>query len=400
MTMKVLFDNAEYDGQLLRALGAVYYGGADVGECLTTARRITEGDDDAWYREWYATADRLCAAADGSRAAGHLVSAREGYLRAATYYRTAFIFMYRAPIDPRAVAALDKHRAAFRQAAALFTPASEPVAIPYEGTTLPGYFFRVDESGTPRATLLITDGYDGTAEELYFSAAGALRRGYNALCFDGPGQGPVLFEQHLYMRPDWEQVVTPVVDYLLTRADVDARRIVLMGRSWGGYLAPRAATAEHRLAACIADPGLYAPGALAPRMVPPEFRQQFIDGDAAAVGPVLNQAMQDPSLAFTIRRGLLVHGADSPFAWLRAMLEYTLEGRAAQITCPTLVCQAESDVRASQSQELYDALTCPKRLLAFTDAEGAGEHCEAGAGSLFDQRVYDWLDETLAARAG
>src|SRR5829696_2505510 len=81
MTMKVLFDNAEYDGQLLRALGAVYYGGADVGECLTTARRIAEGDDDGWYREWCATADRLFAAADASHAAGHLVSAREGYLR-------------------------------------------------------------------------------------------------------------------------------------------------------------------------------------------------------------------------------------------------------------------------------------------------------------------------------
>ena len=95
--------------------------------------------------------------------------------------------------------------------------------------------------------------------------------------------------------------------------------------------------------------------------------------------------------------GVLIH---HPQSWLRAMAEYTLEGRAGQITCPTLVCQAESDVRASQSQELYDALTCPKKLLAFTDAEGAGEHCEAGAGSLFDQRVYDWLDETLATRAG
>jgi alpha-beta hydrolase superfamily lysophospholipase len=258
----------------------------------------------------------------------------------------------------------------------------------------------VDDSGTPRATLLITGGYDGTAEELYFSAAGALRRGYNALCFDGPGQGPVLFEEHLYMRPDWERVVTPVVDYLLTRPDVDARRIVLMGRSWGGYLAPRAATGEHRLAACIADPGLYAPGALAPRMVPPEYRQQLLDGDAAALGPVLDQAMQNPQVAFAIRRGMLVHGMDSPFAWLRAMAEYTLEGRAAQITCPTLICQAENDVRASQSQELYDALTCPKKLLAFTNAEGAGEHCEAGAGSLFDQRVYDWLDETLAGHSG
>jgi alpha-beta hydrolase superfamily lysophospholipase len=396
--VKVLFDNVEYDGQLLRALGYTYYGGADIGECLTTARRIQEGDDDSWYTEWMAAGDRLAAAAEASRAAGHAVSGREAYLRASNYYRTAYIFLYRRPVDPRALTALDKHRAAFRQAASLFTPAFEPVAIPFESTTLPGYFYRADDSRTPRPTLLLTGGYDGTQEEGYFSLAGALRRGYHALCFDGPGQGAVLFEQQVYMRPDWERVVGPVVDYLLTRPEVDGRRIVLMGRSWGGYLAPRAATGEHRLAACIADPGLYAPGAVAQQMAPPEYRPQLAAGDAAALEPVFAKLMQSPMLAFTLNRGMLVHGKDSPLAFLQCMQEYTLEERAGQITCPTLVCQAENDVRASQSQELYDALTCPKKLLFFSDSEGAGEHCEAGAWSLFDQRVYDWLDETLAAR--
>jgi alpha-beta hydrolase superfamily lysophospholipase len=397
--MKVHFDNAEFDGQLLRALAYTGYGGADIGECLSTARRIAEGDEESWYREWYATADRVYTAAEASHAAGHLVSAREAYLRASNYYRTAYIFMYRPPVDPRALAALDRHRTAFRQATALFTLPVEQVAIPYEQTTLSGQFYTVDDSQTPRATLLVTGGYDGTAEECYFSVAGALRRGYNALCFDGPGQGAALFEQHLYMRPDWEQVVTPVVDYLLRRPAVDGKRIVLMGRSWGGYLAPRAATGEHRLAACIADPGLYTPGAVAPLMVPPEYRQQFLSGDTTALAPVFDQLMQDPRLGFTIRRGMLVHGQGSPLGYLRAMLDYTLAGRVTAIACPTLVCQAENDVRASQSHELYDALICPKQLLAFADAEGAGEHCEAGAQSLFDQRVFDWLDDTLAARA-
>ena len=38
---------------------------------------------------------------------------------------------------------------------------------------------------------------------------------------------------------------------------VDPDRIALNGWSLGGYLAPRAASGEHRLAACIADPGLW-----------------------------------------------------------------------------------------------------------------------------------------------
>ncbi|HZS01034.1 MAG TPA: alpha/beta fold hydrolase [Chloroflexota bacterium] len=398
MALKVLFDDAEYDGQLLRALAYTYHGGADIGECLTTARRISAGDDASWYREWCATADRVVAAAEASRTTGHHVSAREAYLRASNYYRTAFIFLYRAPVDPRAVAALAKHRAAFRQAAALFTPPAEPVAIPYENTTLPGYFFAADARATPRATLLVTGGYDGTAEESYFSVAGALRRGYNALCFDGPGQGAVLWEQRLPMRPDWERVVTPVVDYALTRPEVDAQRLVLLGRSWGGYLAPRAATAEHRLAACIADPGLLSPADGVRRQLPPDLLRQLEAGDLAAVNAALDHLPQTSMLRFTLRRGVLVHGVDSPAAYLQSALAYTLRAQAGQIRCPILICQAENDLRASQSQELYDALTCPKRLLAFTDAEGAGEHCEAGAAALFDQRVWDWLDETLAAR--
>ena len=63
--------------------------------------------------------------------------------------------------------------------------------IPYAGTTLPGYFFRAGPEPDPRPTVILTGGYDGTAEELYFSnGAAALARGYNVLAFDGPGQGP------------------------------------------------------------------------------------------------------------------------------------------------------------------------------------------------------------------
>jgi hypothetical protein len=67
----------------------------------------------------------------------------------------------------------------------------------------------------------------------------------------------MLIDRGVPLRPDWENVITPVVDYLLTRPDTDPARIVLNGLSLGGYLAPRAATAEHRLAACISDCGPY-----------------------------------------------------------------------------------------------------------------------------------------------
>ena len=399
--MKVLFDDPLFDGQLLRALGYVYYGGADVGECLTTARGIQAGDAGGWYTAWCQTADRLYAAVEASRAAGHPVSAREAYLRASSYYRTAYIHLFGTPVDPRVVAAYDRQTGAFREAASLFSPPVESIAIPYEGTTLPGYFIKADATSAPRPTVIATGGYDGTAEELYFAvAAAAVRRGYHCLAFDGPGQGGALIKQQLYMRPDWERVVTPVVDYALTRPEVDRQGIVLFGGSFGGYLAPRAATAEHRLAACIADAALYDIGGASAQTFPPELQWQLAAGDPAVLKPVFDELMQDPIQAFMYNRGMWVHGVTTPWDYIRVMAPYTLKGIAGQIRCPTLVAEAENDRRRGGGKQLYEALTCPnKRYILFTDAEGAGEHCEAGAMSLFHQRAFDWLDEVLAASA-
>ena len=78
------------------------------------------------------------------------------------------------------------------------------------------------------------------------------------------------------------------------------------------------------------------------------------------------------------------------------MEKWTLDAETvAAIRCPTLVTAAESDRASSDAKQLYDALTCPKTLLEFTDAEGAGMHCEMLNRSLANRRILDWLDDTL-----
>jgi hypothetical protein len=93
-----MLGDSEFTGQFLRALDVVIAGGADIGECFMTVPLIAPGDHDSWHDAWRKTADRAFAAAERSEAAGHLVSAREGYLRAVTYYRTSGIFLYRPPL--------------------------------------------------------------------------------------------------------------------------------------------------------------------------------------------------------------------------------------------------------------------------------------------------------------
>ena len=57
--MNIIFKDTQYSFQLLRALGAAPFGGSDIGECLKTAYRIKEGDDNSWYNEWSRTARQV-----------------------------------------------------------------------------------------------------------------------------------------------------------------------------------------------------------------------------------------------------------------------------------------------------------------------------------------------------
>ena len=165
--------------------------------------------------------------------------------------------------------------------------------------------------------------------------------------------------------------------------------------------APRAASGEPRLAALIADPGQWdlieALRAAFPRLgVPTEVAQELPDVEAKLLEPAFAAIRSDPQLNWTfVQRGLMVHGVDTVMDYLRVCVPYRLSDRIANIRCPTLVTQAESDPVAARARRLYDALTGPKTFIRFTAAEGAGDHCEASARSVYIQRAYDWLDGVL-----
>ena len=237
-TLSLVFKDSLFDAQWLRAVGHSTSGGAEIAECFVAASQIRESNAEDWFQAWNGLAERVFAQGDASERAGHLVSARSSYLRASNYFRTAFTFLIGEQVDPRLIAAYRRHRAAFEAAAALMNPSGERITIPYEDAALHGYLFRAAADDFPRPTLIITGGYDSTAEENYFfSGAAAVERGYTCIVFDGPGQGSAIIENGTVFRPDWEAVIGPVVDYLLTRPEVDAAKIALMGISFGGYLA-------------------------------------------------------------------------------------------------------------------------------------------------------------------
>lgn len=403
--MGILFKDELHDAFGTWPLGYIPFGGADFGEVLAVARTVGEGDNDAYYRAWTAAGDRLAEQAHEARAAGRRQTAREAFLRAACHYGSSYHPLFGSPVDPRLIAAFRKQIQAFNEGLALLDPAVAPVRIPFENQSLPAYFLPANgRSRDVRPLVILTNGYDATVTDMYFaSAVAASRRGYHCLFFDGPGQGEMLIEHGVHLRPDWESVVTPVVDYALQIDVVDPKRVALIGWSLGGYLSPRAASGEHRLAACVADPGLFG---IAEQMrallvklgAAPEAVTDLGRVDDALIERVEEMERRDRRLQWSLsQRGFWVHGVDDLRGYLRSAQEYTLAGRVESIECPTLLTRAENDPLASGAPEFLDALACPKTLIDFTAAEGAGIHVEGFNRSLLNTRVYDWLDGVFAA---
>ena len=397
---KAFFDDELLDAQLQRAMMA-----GDRDRCLATAGRIGQTLDlEKWYDEWRSAGDAARKEAADALSANDSVTACFRFFDAATFFRTAAVMLMSQPVDPRVVAANHDQTDAFERGSSLLDRPPERVQIPFEDTTLPGYFFDPTPAlQRPSAgpTLVLTGGYDGTAEELYhFTGAAALEHGYRVLCFDGPGQGAALLQQHLVMRPDWENVIGSVLDWATDRNDVDANRIALVGLSLGAHLAPRAASAQHRLAACVADCGSFDLAAAASARIPKPLRAGLDPNKrmrAWLLGKVLDVLAAKPTAGWALRRGQLVHGADRPIEYLRSLAPFSLKGRAETITCPTFVNNAEDDDIGASAPQLVAELRCPHTFVTFRRNDGAGDHCEVGNRALYLETMFAWLDPILQA---
>ncbi|MEO8746118.1 MAG: alpha/beta fold hydrolase [Rhodanobacter sp.] len=385
-------------------LAYIPYGGADFGEIVAIADAVGDGDDDAFHAAWTHAADRLAGQADDAAAAGNLISARELLLRAACFYGKSYHPLFGRPLDARLTAGYRRQVDSFERALSLADEPVSPLQIPFGAASMPAYLLPAQgRAGETRPLLILTNGYDGSVTDLYFaSAVAATRRGYHCLIFDGPGQGGMLIEQNVPLRPDLETVIEAVVDHALTLKHVDPTQIAISGWSLGGYLAPRAASAEHRLAACIADPAQAAMAdsfrATAVKMgATPEAAMHLGGLDDAILERLQKVIDNDRVLHWSIvRRGYWVHGTDTLRGFLQSIDTFDMRDRIAQIRCPTLVTFSDGDPLARGVEAFHAALQCPKQILRFGHDDGTQGHCEMGNRSLLNRRVLDWLDRVLA----
>jgi pimeloyl-ACP methyl ester carboxylesterase len=397
--MEFIFKDEAFKFETLRAAGFAADAGSDIGEVIATTAKIPEGDEDAWTAAWKATAQRIAKRGEDSLAVGDTVSAREAFFRASSYYRSAEFYRRQNPLnDPQVLELSRLSKDYLVKAGELLDSPFAQVEIPFENGSLPGYLFLVDDSGTPRPTVIYTNGFDSTREEGYYViGAAALRRGYNFLAYDGPGQGWMIREKKMPYRPDWENVLGPVVDYALTVPDIDDAKIVHFGYSLGGYLVSRYAAHDHRSAAIVCNDGMTTFYASYPP-IPAETLQLIEEGRDDEAMPLLENMIKDNTNArWGLQNGAWVNGVSNFAEYVRSTRAYTLSKQDIEtIQTPVLLLEGEDDaVFAGQAAEVAASLKAPHEHVVMHSADGAGAHCHEGAMYLLHQTVFNFLAKTL-----
>ncbi|OBB93654.1 alpha/beta fold hydrolase [Mycolicibacterium peregrinum] len=398
--MEFIFKDDAFKFETLRAAGFAPDAGADIGEVVATTALIPEGDEEAWTRAWTSLADRIAMRGEDSLKAGDPVSAREAFFRASSYYRSAEFYRRADPLnDPLVLELAGLSRDYLLKAAELLDGPVKQVAIPFENTELPGYLFLVDDTGTPRPTVIYTNGFDSTAEEGYFViGAAALRRGYNFLAYDGPGQGWMIRGQKVPYRPDWENVLGPVVDWALTIPDIAPDKIAHFGYSLGGYLVARYASRDHRSAAIVCNDGLRSFYASYPPI--PGDLLALIENhrDTEALPALDAMAESDTNARWGLQNGVWVNGTANFAEYVRSTAAYTLTtDDIGAIQTPVLLLEGEDDkVFAGQAAAVAAELRAPHEHVVLHSIDGAGQHCHEGAMYQLHQTVFNYLARTLS----
>lgn len=392
-----LFKDPGFNFQAIRVLSETYYQAADIGEVITTVKKIKDADQKSWKDEWLKRADLLYADAQKLKDEASWILAQNEFLRASNYYRSASFYM--TSIDER-----DESVKLRRKAIACFLEYIKgkdfikPVKIPYENTYLPGYYIKSSYLKDGKAPLLIINtGFDGTKEETcYQTGFAAMQVGYNVLVFDGPGQGETIYNQKLFFRYDWEKVMTPAIDFGLTLEGVDKNKIAIYGISMGGYLIPRAAAFDSRIKACIANGGVYSFYEAFTKNFPKDFLELAYSNPAAFNDDIAQAGKKNVELNWFMGNGMWTFNAKSPSEFMIAFKKYELSDVADKIKCKTLIIDGTDDVfMRGQPEKLYNALKCDKTFMLF-DNESTGElHCQLGALAISNERIFSWLNNAL-----
>lgn len=314
-------------------------------------------------------------------------------LNAAYYFRSAEFFMEEGDADK----ILARNRFIELILEEYKIQKNECYKIPYQDGTarglLPAYYFPVKN---PKDTLVVHGGFDSYIEEFFPILFHIRKMGFAVVCFEGPGQGGALLDSQLLQTHEWHKPVSAVLDYF------NLDRVTLMGISWGGCLALRAAALEPRISHVIAyDVFLDWMDTTLDKLKPISPLIKFLINIRAKklFNVLLDSIMQkNPLFDWAMRQARLILGVSSSFEVFKKSKYYTTRDISSKIRQDVLLMAGAEDhiIPLSHYYEQARILTNSRSLTTrlFTRKEQAQNHCQIGNLGLAVDFILNWIEFT------
>jgi len=357
--------------------------------------RFSTGEADM-VEEMRSISSRIHGLADYTReflALGDAALARGEKLKGAYYIRGAEFCMFAN--DPRKQPTRRQFIQLMREQFDIAE--SDHFAVPYESSALSAYRLTPPN---PKGTFAIHGGFDTYIEEWFPMQRYFARAGLDVVIFDGPGQGSALHDGHLPFTPEWHKPVGAVLDYF------KLNDVTLLGISFGGCLALRAAAHEPRVRRVVADDTDTNHLEVMLGLVKPSVRTALMSLLKMGADHVIDKlferaAKESPSTDCSVQLGMLVTGSKTPSEYLNKVQLYRTDDVSPLIEQDVLLLGGTEDFCIplhqfyDQSRMLTSARSVTTRL--FTKQEQGHQHCQIGNLGLQFRVIRNWI-ETLQQR--
>jgi pimeloyl-ACP methyl ester carboxylesterase len=343
-------------------------------EIRNAAKNIS--DLNSWYKTWYDL--------------GKVAEKENRFLHAAYYYRLAEFFLNESP----------EKEEMYKQSINNFHKiirSDKEVSIeyvPYQDTSMKTFVFK---SNNPKGNLVVFGGYDSFIEEFYLAVKEWADLEYNIYLFEGPGQGESL-KRGLKFEPYWEKPTGVVIDYF------GLQEVFVIGISWGGYLALRAAAFDKRITKVVAFDVLYDGFDCMTNPFPQPMKSivQFLFKIRAK--SIINKIVKTLAkrkliINWVVSHGQYITGTKNPYDFYSHLMKHSLKNVMSEIKCDVLLLAGEHDhyIPNSHFHILSNGLTNARSLEGriFTETEGAAEHCQVGNHRLASDYIMNWLNKYI-----
>lgn len=327
---------------------------------LDVERTLTEVDGwDTWADAWERSAEVYVRAADVAAEDGHELTAAQHRRRAALTLQFAQFVLNDDP--PRRAALHARQCALYASAAGNLVPPAVPYLRQVGDAVVQGYV-RLPPSPRPCPAVLLVPGLESTKEQFSTYEPYFLARGVATISVEGPGQGEAA-TAHRFDLATWLRAFADAVTFARDHVDLDGERLAVVGTSFGGLLALRAAADTPELA-CVVD--IAGPHTLLPlEDLQPVLQEGFM-------------ALVDaPDLATAAQR----------------LANVTLTGVLDVIDVPTLIVHGDADRIISVTHG--DRIAAELGGRATYDRVPGGTHSCNNLHTLIRPRVADWVSDQL-----